>query len=113
MLKDELLNLRCRPSPVIISELRALLVFVSVIQQTIKRRNGREWGNKENWWRHVVQGREVKAGRIEVGGRQRFHYDSGQNPLKVNLTNDSQREQRLENTAGGVGLPISTFLSMS
>ena len=28
-------------------------------------------------------------------------------------TNDSQREQRLENTAGGVGLPISTFLSMS
>ena len=28
-------------------------------------------------------------------------------------TNDSQREQRLENTAGGVGLPISTFPSMS
>jgi len=26
---------------------------------------------------------------------------------------DSQREQRLENTAGGVGLPISTFPSMS
>ena len=24
-------------------------------------------------------------------------------------TSDSQREQRLENTAGGVGLPISTF----
>jgi len=87
MLKDELLNLRCRPPPAIISELRALLVFVSVIQQTIKRRNGRGWGNKENWWwRHVVQGREVKAGRIEVGGRQRFHYDLGQNPLKVNLT---------------------------
>ena len=28
-------------------------------------------------------------------------------------TSDSQREQRLENTVGGVGLPISTFLSMS
>jgi len=28
-------------------------------------------------------------------------------------TSDSQREQRLENTAGGVGLPISTFPSMS
>ena len=27
-------------------------------------------------------------------------------------TSDSQREQRLENTAGGVGLPISTFPSM-
>jgi len=26
---------------------------------------------------------------------------------------DNQREQRLENTAGGVGLPISTFPSMS
>lgn len=87
MLKDELLNLRCRPPPAIISELRALLVFVSVIEQTIKRRNGRGWGNKENrWWCHVVQGREVVAGRIEAGGRQRFHYDSGQNPLKANLT---------------------------
>jgi len=28
-------------------------------------------------------------------------------------TSDKQREQRLENTAGGVGLPISTFPSMS
>jgi len=28
-------------------------------------------------------------------------------------TSDSQREQRLENTASGVGLPISTFPSMS
>ena len=28
-------------------------------------------------------------------------------------TSDSQREQRLENTAGGVRLPISTFSSMS
>jgi len=28
-------------------------------------------------------------------------------------TSDDQREQRLENTAGGVGLPISTFPSMS
>jgi len=28
-------------------------------------------------------------------------------------TSDSQKEQRLENTAGGVGLPISTFPSMS
>ena len=28
-------------------------------------------------------------------------------------TSDSQREQRLENTADGVGLLISTFLSMS
>ena len=28
-------------------------------------------------------------------------------------TSDSQRKQRLENTAGGVGLPISTFPSMS
>ena len=28
-------------------------------------------------------------------------------------TSNSQREQRLENTAGGVGLPISTFPSMS
>jgi len=28
-------------------------------------------------------------------------------------TSDSQREQRLENMAGGVGLPISTFPSMS
>ncbi|KYN19376.1 hypothetical protein ALC57_08292 [Trachymyrmex cornetzi] len=28
-------------------------------------------------------------------------------------TSDSQRVQRLENTAGGVGLPISTFPSMS
>ncbi|KYN37326.1 hypothetical protein ALC56_08384 [Trachymyrmex septentrionalis] len=62
MLKDELLNLRCRPPPAIISELRALLVFVSVIQQTIKPRNGRG------------------------GGRRRFHYDSGQNPLKANFT---------------------------
>ena len=28
-------------------------------------------------------------------------------------TSDSQREQRLENTTGEVGLPISTFPSMS
>ncbi|KYM79408.1 hypothetical protein ALC53_10136 [Atta colombica] len=28
-------------------------------------------------------------------------------------TSDSQREQRLENTAGGVGLPISTFPNIS
>jgi len=28
-------------------------------------------------------------------------------------TSDSQREQRLENTVGGVGHPISTFPSMS
>ena len=28
-------------------------------------------------------------------------------------TSDSQRKQRLENTAGGVGLPTSTFPSMS
>jgi len=28
-------------------------------------------------------------------------------------TSDNQREQRLENTADGVGLPISTFPSMS
>ena len=28
-------------------------------------------------------------------------------------TSDSQREQYLENTAGGVGLPISMFPSMS
>ena len=28
-------------------------------------------------------------------------------------TSDSQREQRLENTAGGVGIPISTFPNMS
>jgi len=28
-------------------------------------------------------------------------------------TSDSQKEQRLENTAGEVGLPISTFPSMS
>ena len=36
-------------------------------------------------------------------------------PSRVPLieTSDSQREQRLENTAGGVGLPISTFPSMS
>ena len=27
-------------------------------------------------------------------------------------TSDNQREQRLENTAGGVGLPISTFPSL-
>ncbi|TGZ53985.1 Uncharacterized protein DBV15_07635 [Temnothorax longispinosus] len=40
MLKDELLNLRCRPPPPTISELGALLVFASVIEQTIKRRGG-------------------------------------------------------------------------
>jgi len=28
-------------------------------------------------------------------------------------TSDNQREQRLENTAGEVGLPISTFPSIS
>jgi len=28
-------------------------------------------------------------------------------------TSDSQRKQRLENTAGGIGLPILTFPSMS
>ena len=28
-------------------------------------------------------------------------------------TSDSQKEQRLENTAGGVGLPISTFPSIT
>jgi len=36
---------------------------------------------------------------------------SGRVPLIE--TSDSQREQRLENTAGGVGLPISTFPSKS
>jgi len=36
---------------------------------------------------------------------------SGRVPLIK--TSDSQREQRLENTAGGVGLPISTFPSIS
>jgi len=36
-------------------------------------------------------------------------------PSRVPLieTSDSQREQRLENTAGGVGFPISIFPSMS
>ena len=40
---------------------------------------------------------------------------SASQPGRVPLieTSDSQREQRLENTAGGVGLPISTFPSMS
>jgi len=40
---------------------------------------------------------------------------SADQPGRVPLieTSDSQREQRLENTAGGVGLPISTFPSMS
>jgi len=35
-------------------------------------------------------------------------------PGRVSLieTNDSQREQRLENTAGEVGFPISTFPSV-
>lgn len=41
-------------------------------------------GNKENqWWRHVVQEREV--GRRANGGGRRFHYNSEQNPLKANL----------------------------
>ena len=34
-------------------------------------------------------------------------------PVSLIETSDNQREQRLENTAGGVGLPISTFPSMS
>ena len=40
---------------------------------------------------------------------------SADQPGRVSLieTSDSQREQRLENTAGGVVLPISTFPSMS
>ena len=40
---------------------------------------------------------------------------SADQPGRVPLieTSDSQREQRLENMAGGVGLPISTFPSMS
>ena len=35
-------------------------------------------------------------------------------PSRVSLieTSDSQREQRLENTAGGIGLPISTLPSL-
>jgi len=41
--------------------------------------------------------------------------ESAGQPGRVPLieTSNSQREQRLENTAGGVGLPISTFPSMS
>jgi len=41
--------------------------------------------------------------------------ESAGQPDRVPLieTSDSQRKQRLENTAGGVGLPISTFPSMS
>jgi len=41
--------------------------------------------------------------------------ESAGQPDRVPLieTSDSQREQRLENTTGGVGLPISTFTSMS
>jgi len=41
-------------------------------------------------------------------------WNAGQ-PGRVPLieTSDSQREQRLENTTGGEGLPISTFPSMS
>ena len=40
---------------------------------------------------------------------------SADQPGRVPLIeiSDSQREQRLENTADGVGLPISTFPSMS
>ena len=44
-----------------------------------------------------------------------FFIRSAGQPGRVPLieTSDSQREQRLENTAGGVGLSISTFPSMS
>ena len=40
---------------------------------------------------------------------------SASQPGRVPLieTSDSQREQRLENMAGGIGLPISMFPSMS
>ena len=39
--------------------------------------------------------------------------NAGQSGVPLIETSDSQREQRLENTAGRIGLPISTFPSMS
>jgi len=72
-------------------------------------------------FRAAYESRVEKTGHLWKRSTNRSNFlllhktrNAGQ-PGRVPLieTNDSQREQRLENTADGVGLPISTFLSMS
>ena len=72
-------------------------------------------------FRVAYESRVEKTGHLLRLSTNRSNYlllhktrSAGQ-PGRVPLiqTNDNQREQRLENTAGGVGLLISTFPSMS
>jgi len=72
-------------------------------------------------FRIAYESRVEKTGHLLKLSTNRSNYlllhkiGSAGQPGRVPLieTNDSQRKQRLENTAGGVGLPISTFPSMS
>ena len=70
-------------------------------------------------FRVAYESRVEKTGHLLSTNRSNFlllhKTGSAGQPGRVPLieTSDSQREQRLENTAGGVGLRISTFPSMS
>ena len=72
-------------------------------------------------FRVVYESRVEKTDHLLRLSTNRFNFlllhkiGSAGQPGRVPLieTSDSQREQRLENTANGVGLPISTFLNMS
>jgi len=69
-------------------------------------------------FRVAYESRVEKTGHLLRLSTNRSNFlliGSAGQPGRVPLieTSDNQREQRLENTADGVGLPISTFPSMS
>ncbi|KYN18728.1 hypothetical protein ALC57_08956 [Trachymyrmex cornetzi] len=72
-------------------------------------------------FRAAYESRVEKTGHLSRRSMNRSNFlllhktGSADQPGRVPLieTSDSQREQYLENTAGGVGFPILTFPSMS
>ena len=79
------------------------------------------WPLLSSIFRVAYESRVEKTGHLLMLSTNRSNFlllhktGSASQPGRVPLieTSDSQREQCLENTAGGVGLPISTFPSMS
>ena len=71
-------------------------------------------------FRVAYESRVEKTGHLLRLFTNRFNFlllhkigSAGQPGVPLIGTSDSQREQCLENTAGGIGFPISTFPSIS
>ena len=98
------------------SEIRG---FIVKICYTFTIQSVHRWPLLSPIFRVAYESRVEKTGHLLRLSTNRSNFlllhktGSSSQPGRVPLieTSDSQREQRLENTAGGVGLPISTFPS--